>query len=51
VAFLVFGPMVDLKLVFIYGLVFRKRFIVFMVGAIALLVWLACVMLPIAEFR
>lgn len=48
-AFLVFGPMVDLKLVFIYGLVFRKRFIVFMVGALAVLVWLACVLLPIAE--
>lgn len=51
IAFLVFGPMVDLKLVFIYGLVFRKRFIVFMVGAIALLVWLACVALPIPDFR
>ena len=51
VAFMVFGPMVDLKLVFIYGLVFRKRFIVLMVAGLALLVWLACVLLPIADFR
>ena len=50
-AFLVFGPMVDLKLVFIYGLVFRRRFIVCMVAAIATLVWLAAVFLPIANFR
>lgn len=50
-AFLVFGPMVDLKLVFIYGLVFRKRFIVFMVMAVATLVWLAAVLLPIENFR
>lgn len=49
IAFLVFGPMVDLKLVFIYGLVFRKRFIVFMVCALAVLVWLACVLLPVGE--
>ncbi|MBE2178916.1 MAG: permease [Chthoniobacterales bacterium] len=51
VAFMVFGPMVDLKLVFIYGLVFRKRFIVLMVTGLAVLVWLACVFLPIADFR
>ncbi len=50
-AFLVFGPMVDLKLVFIYGLVFRRRFIVCMVAGLALLVWLAAVFLPIANFR
>ncbi len=50
-AFLVFGPMVDLKLVFIYGLVFRKRFIALLVLAIFVLVWLACTLLPIANFR
>lgn len=50
-AFLVFGPMVDLKLVFIYGLVFRKRFIVFLVLALTVLVWAACVFLPIGSFR
>ena len=50
-AFLVFGPVVDLKLVFIYGLVFRRRFIVVLVLLLALLVWLACTLLPIGEFR
>lgn len=50
-AFLVFGPMVDLKLVFIYGLVFRKRFIVLLVLLLALLIWLAGTQLPIANFR
>ena len=50
-AFMVFGPVVDLKLVFIYGLVFRKRFIVFLVAGLALLVFLLCAFLPIPEFR
>jgi uncharacterized membrane protein YraQ (UPF0718 family) len=50
-AFLVYGPMVDLKLIFIYGLVFRKRFIAFMVVMLSLLCWSACSFLPIAEFR
>jgi len=48
-AFLVFGPVVDLKLIFIYGLVFRRRFIVFLVLGLAALVWLACTLLPIAH--
>lgn len=50
-AFLVFGPVVDLKLLLIYGLVFRRRFIVCMVAVLALLVWLAVILLPIANFR
>jgi uncharacterized membrane protein YraQ (UPF0718 family) len=50
-AFLVFGPMMDLKLVFIYGLVFRKRFIALLVVMLFTLVWLACTQLPIANFR
>ena len=50
-AFLVFGPVVDLKLVFIYGLVFRRRFIAVLVLLLASLVWLACTLLPIGEFR
>lgn len=50
-AFLVFGPVVDLKLVFIYGLVFRRRFIAVLVLMLAALVWLACTLLPIGEFR
>ena len=50
-AFLVFGPMMDLKLVFIYGLVFRKRFIAGLVMLLFVLVWLACTQLPIDNFR
>ncbi|MGA1539474.1 MAG: permease, partial [Chthoniobacterales bacterium] len=50
-AFLVFGPVVDLKLVFIYGLVFRKRFIVFLVAGLAILVFVLCAFLPIPNFR
>jgi uncharacterized membrane protein YraQ (UPF0718 family) len=50
-AFMVFGPVVDLKLIFIYGLVFRKRFIVFLVAGLAILVFVLCVFLPIPNFR
>jgi hypothetical protein len=41
----------DLKLVFIYGLVFRKRFIACLVVLLFVLVWLACTQLPIDNFR
>ena len=50
-AFLVFGPVVDLKLIFIYGLVFRKRFIVFLVAGLFLLVFGLSAFLPIPNFR
>jgi uncharacterized membrane protein YraQ (UPF0718 family) len=50
-AFMVFGPVVDLKLIFIYGLVFRKRFIVFVVAGLAILVFVLCAFLPISNFR
>jgi uncharacterized membrane protein YraQ (UPF0718 family) len=50
-AFLVFGPVVDLKLIFIYGLVFRKRFIVCLVAGLFLLVFGLCAFLPIPNFR
>lgn len=50
-AFLVFGPVVDLKLIFIYGLVFRKRFIVFLVMSLFFLVFGLCAGLPIPNFR
>ena len=50
-AFMVFGPVVDLKLVFIYGLVFRKRFIVLLVAGLVLLVFALCAFLPIPDFR
>jgi uncharacterized membrane protein YraQ (UPF0718 family) len=50
-AFMVFGPVVDLKLIFIYGLVFRKRFIVFLVAGLTILVFVLCAFLPISNFR
>lgn len=50
-AFMSFGPVVDLKLFFIYGLVFRKRFIGFLVAALILLIFAACTLLPIPNFR
>lgn len=50
-AFMVFGPVVDLKLIFIYGLVFRKRFIVFLVAGLLFLVFSLCTFLPIPNFR
>lgn len=50
-AFMVFGPVVDLKLIFIYGLVFRKRFIVFLVTGLAIMVFVLCAFLPIPNFR
>lgn len=51
IAFLVFGPVVDLKLLFIYQLVFRRQFIVVLVLLLSVLTWLACVFLPLANFR
>lgn len=50
-AFVVFGPVVDLKLVFIYSLVFRKRFIVVLVAGLIVLVFALCTLLPIPNFR
>ena len=50
-AFMVFGPVVDLKLIFIYGLVFRKRFIVLMVAGLVLLIFALCAFLPVPNFR
>jgi uncharacterized protein len=46
-AFLVFGPMFDLKLIFIYAAVFRKRFIVGLGVGLFLLIGLICVRLTI----
>lgn len=45
--FLVFGPMVDLKLIFIYSAVFRKRFILGLVVGLFVLVGLICVRLQV----
>jgi uncharacterized membrane protein YraQ (UPF0718 family) len=44
-AFLVFGPMVDLKLVFIYAAVFRKRFILGLVVGLFILIAFICLRL------
>ncbi len=46
-AFLVFGPMFDLKLLFIYSAVFRKRFVAGMAVGLFILIGLICVRLRI----
>jgi uncharacterized protein len=46
-AFLVFGPMFDLKLLFIYGAVFRKRFVAGLGAGLFLLIGMICVRLRI----
>ena len=46
-AFLVFGPMVDLKLIFIYSAVFRKRFVLGLAVGLFLLIGLICVRLQV----
>ena len=46
-AFLVFGPMFDLKLLFIYSAVFRKRFVAGLAVGLFILIGLICVRLRI----
>jgi len=46
-AFLVFGPMLDLKLVFIYSSVFTKRFILGLAVGLFVLIGLICVRLSV----
>jgi uncharacterized protein len=46
-AFLVFGPMFDLKLLFIYSAVFRKRFVAGLAIGLFVLIGLICVRLRI----
>jgi uncharacterized membrane protein YraQ (UPF0718 family) len=41
-AFLVFGPMFDFKLFFLYGLIFKKRFVALMGGAMFVLIAFVC---------
>lgn len=43
-AFLTYGPMMDVKLLFMYSAVFKKRFVVWMVFGLAVLVGLLCVL-------
>lgn len=44
-AFLVFGPMMDLKLLFIYSAVFKKRFVIGLAVGLFVLIGLLCVRL------
>ncbi len=44
-AFLVFGPMFDVKLIFLYGLILRRRWVFALGVGLALAVWLVCVRL------
>lgn len=46
-AFLVFGPMMDLKLLFIYSAVFAKRFVIGLAVGLFVLIGLLCVRLSI----
>lgn len=44
-AFLVLGPMVDLKLIFLYAMVFRKRLVIGMCAGVFVLIGLLCLWL------
>jgi uncharacterized membrane protein YraQ (UPF0718 family) len=46
-AFLVFGPMMDLKLVFIYSAVFTRRFVLGLAAGLFILIGLLCVRLSV----
>jgi uncharacterized membrane protein YraQ (UPF0718 family) len=46
-AFLVFGPMVDLKLIFLYSSVFKKRFVLGLVIALFVVIGLLCMRLSV----
>jgi len=48
-AFMVLGPMVDLKLLFIYSAVFKKRFVLGLAVGIFVLVGLICVRLSVLK--
>ena len=42
-AFLVFGPMLDVKLLFLYQTVFRKKFILYLSISIFIVIWLVAI--------
>jgi len=46
-AFMVFGPMMDLKLVFIYSAVFTRRFVLGLAAGLFILIGLLCVRLSV----
>ena len=41
-AFLVFGPMMDMKLIFLYSTILQRRAVLMLVVALSLLTWLFC---------
>jgi len=41
-AFLVFGPMMDFKLLFLYGAAFSRRFILFLAVGLFVVIGLLC---------
>ncbi len=41
-AFLVFGPVFDLKLFWLYGLIFRRKFVILLSLALLVVIWFAC---------
>ena len=49
-AFLVFGPVFDLKLIFLYSLVFRRRFVLALGVGLFVLIGLICVKLTAVAF-
>lgn len=49
-AFLVFGPVFDLKLVFLYSLVFKRRFVLLLGVGLFVLIALVCVRLSVVQF-
>ena len=49
-AFLVFGPVFDLKLMFLYSLVFRRRFVLALGVGLFVLIALICIRLSAIAF-
>ena len=41
-AFLLFGPVFDLKLFWLYGVLFKRRFIIYLALGLFLVIWLIC---------
>jgi uncharacterized membrane protein YraQ (UPF0718 family) len=50
-AFLLFGPLFDLKLFWLYGLIFRKKFVTLMALGLFLVIFLLCWRLPTEVFQ
>ncbi len=46
-AFMTYGPMVDVKLIFIYAAIFRKRFILGLVAGLFILIAIVCVRMQV----